>query len=85
MACTQAEFDRLTPGMGFDEVSSILGEPQRLLDSIDADVMPGLSSNRVETDLYEWRSGRILIRVLFHNGTLGDKTLIDLDEESIQE
>jgi len=79
VALTQQNFDAIERGMTFPEVCAILGEPDLLSDEQKAQLEPGILVSSLASEVYEWRQGERLVRVLFTNGTMNDKVAFNLE------
>jgi uncharacterized protein YdeI (BOF family) len=78
-ALTQANYEAVARGMSFDAVCELLGEPNSLSDEAKATLEPGIFVSALDTDVYEWRDGEKMIRVLFTNRTVNDKAAFNLE------
>ena len=70
-----ADYDRLAPGMNYDEVAEILGGDGLLLSTNVAQLEPGFQVSSMTTDVYEWRNASgAAVRVMFGDDGLRDKS-----------
>jgi len=67
------EIDSLRQGMSLDDACAILGDDYTALEQDQAQLEPGIFMNAVTSELYEWRRGASVVRVLFVDGRLNDK------------